>query len=171
MHLIRNLVFSFLATMLPVLGGCVAVWGGSHKVIHESADSTIIRFDPVLIDLVEISDIASKSCRKFGMTTSEDLARQDPNPLPGIKQYTFSCVELISEVKWAAAGGSKHDATVSVAYQVRTGAIVKEDPDQAKQVAVSRCKMWGYNDADAFDFENVRIDAGIKTVTLEFQCN
>lgn len=49
-----------------------------------------------------------------------------------------------------AMGGSRADGTVEMAYDFAPFESPKVSTDQAKSVARSKCKVWGYEDAEAF---------------------
>ena len=88
----------------------------------------------------------------------------------GIGRYEFVCIEKSEYVMWAASGGSKSDGVVRISYQVDALKEAIQDPEQAWEVAVSRCKIWGFEDAQAFDFISKTTNNGVTTATQEFQC-
>lgn len=49
-----------------------------------------------------------------------------------------------------AMGGSRADGTVEMAYDFAPFESPKVSTDQAKSVARSKCRVWGYDDAEAF---------------------
>lgn len=52
---------------------------------------------------------------------------------------------------WAATGGSRSDATVTLSYQyVPISEIPVIDDAEGLQTAIKRCKSWGYKDAEPF---------------------
>ena len=49
-----------------------------------------------------------------------------------------------------AMGGSRADGTVDMAYDFRQFESPVVNPAQAQSIAKSKCRVWGYNDAEAF---------------------
>jgi hypothetical protein len=78
--------------------------------------------------------------------------------------------------QYGAIGGSRSDGTVQLAYQY--GGLEKPvvDSQQAVQLARSKCRAWGYEDAEAFGTEVTKCTASNQygctqwLVTSEFQC-
>ena len=52
--------------------------------------------------------------------------------------------------EYAATGGSRSDGTIELSYQVEQFEKPRVNEEQGKQLALSKCKKWGYNDAEAF---------------------
>ena len=78
---------------------------------------------------------------------------------------------------YGASGGSKSDGTVKMSYTYGAFEIPKVNEAQAIHSAVKRCKAWGYDSAEAFDFVERKCqqwsqDIGCSAwmVTKEFQC-
>lgn len=78
---------------------------------------------------------------------------------------------------WSATGGSRADATVRLSYEY--GAFEKPQTSEveALNLAVSRCKTWGYTGAEAFGgvTQQCNMPGGMGgcqrwLVTKEFQC-
>lgn len=49
-----------------------------------------------------------------------------------------------------AMGGSRADGTVDMAYDFRQFESPVVNPAQAQSIAKSKCRVWGYSDAEAF---------------------
>ncbi|WP_457787199.1 YecR family lipoprotein [Pseudomonas sp. PL-6] len=49
-----------------------------------------------------------------------------------------------------AMGGSRADGTVDMAYDFRQFESPVVNPGQARTIARSKCRVWGYSDAEAF---------------------
>lgn len=77
---------------------------------------------------------------------------------------------------WGAAGGSKADGTVKLAYTYGMFEVPKVDSEQGLKVATNRCVSWGYEKAIAFDFvdtecKQMSSSGCSKTmVSQEYQC-
>ena len=78
---------------------------------------------------------------------------------------------------WSATGGSRADATVKLSYEY--GAFEKPQTNEmeALNLAISRCKTWGYTGAEAFGGVTQQCNApggmgGCNRwlVTKEYQC-
>jgi hypothetical protein len=76
-----------------------------------------------------------------------------------------------------AIGGSRSDGVVRLAYEYNMFENPQVDPVQALETARSRCKVWGYTDAEAFGAGTQQCQQSnaygscIKTmVTVEYQC-
>lgn len=78
---------------------------------------------------------------------------------------------------WSATGGSRADATVRLSYEY--GAFEKPETNEveALNLAISRCKTWGYTGAEAFGgvTQQCNMPGGMGgcsrfQVTKEFQC-
>ena len=76
---------------------------------------------------------------------------------------------------WQATGGSRSDGVVRLSYQY--GLLEQPElADDGLQLAVERCKVWGYNGAEAFggvteqcnNFGGGNCNSWL--VTKEFQC-
>lgn len=83
---------------------------------------------------------------------------------------------------WASSGGSRADATVEVAFVYNPGAEIPEYSEaQGRQVAVEKCRFWGYPEAEPFGMVKKKCQQMIYNpwvgpqcvemlVTQEFQC-
>lgn len=78
---------------------------------------------------------------------------------------------------YGASGGSKSDGTVKMSYTYGAFEVPKVNESQALELAVKRCKAWGYDAAESFDFVESKCqqwsrDIGCvsRIVTKEFQC-
>ena len=78
---------------------------------------------------------------------------------------------------YGASGGSRSDGTVKMSYTYGAFQIPKVNEAGALEVAIKRCKSWGYDAAESFDFVDKRCqqyspDMGCVAwiVTKEFQC-
>ncbi|VDH00639.1 MULTISPECIES: YecR family lipoprotein [Eikenella] len=79
---------------------------------------------------------------------------------------------------WGASGGSRADGFIQLSYD--RSPLDKEKPvdSRVKQLAVTRCSVWGYQDAEPFDYVKtscVEPGHGIFTCDLyrhsvQFQC-
>ena len=49
-----------------------------------------------------------------------------------------------------ATGGSRADGTIELSYDYDQYESPITNPDQGLQTAMSRCRAWGYKDAEAF---------------------
>lgn len=57
-------------------------------------------------------------------------------------------------VTWQAAGGSRADATIEVAYTYNPELEIPQQSEaQAQAEALKRCQAWGYADAEPFGLE------------------
>ena len=75
--------------------------------------------------------------------------------------------------EWAATGGSRADATIKFSYSYNSNFEKPEaDDQQALQIAIKRCKSWGYESAEPFDelIKTVASGSPERLVTKEFQC-
>lgn len=52
--------------------------------------------------------------------------------------------------EWAATGGSRADGTVMLAYEHSNFEMPTVNEEQGLALAVTRCKSWGYEGAEAF---------------------
>ncbi len=87
------------------------------------------------------------------------------------------CTTVVHK-KWSVVGGSKADATVRLAFEYAELEEPVTDELEAKNLAVQRCKAWGYKGANAFDSAmtscvygpGVWSNCGRYRVTMEYQC-
>ena len=157
------------ALIVTMASGCAIVWGGAQRVDHSDQDSVVIHFDPALANGRTLQRIANVHCGRHGRYAPAETAFVSDLYL-GIQQVEFTCIDKTEHVLWAASGGSKSDGVVRVSYLVDARKEAIQDPAQARRVAVSRCKIWGFEDAAAFDFISTTTDNGVTTATQEFQC-
>lgn len=85
---------------------------------------------------------------------------------------------LTQSTDWGALGGSRADGTIQLAYN--RGAYADEKPidDRVKQMVIARCNVWGYQDAEPFDYiGSTCVMPGDKFIscyqyrhTAQFQC-
>lgn len=81
---------------------------------------------------------------------------------------------------WAATGGSRSDATVTLSYQyVPISEIPVINDAEGLQTAIKRCQSWGYRDAEPFGGvttssqahrDPVWGDTTLTTVSKTYQC-
>ena len=78
--------------------------------------------------------------------------------------------------QYGATGGSRADGTVKLSYQYGGFEKPVVDPQQAVNLARSKCAAWGYSDAEAFG-TGIRTCTASNTygcmqwlVTTDFQC-
>ncbi|MEQ4576016.1 MAG: YecR family lipoprotein [Gammaproteobacteria bacterium] len=78
---------------------------------------------------------------------------------------------------WAATGGSRADATVRLSYEYGALEKPRADEAQARELALARCRAWGYTGAEAFGgaIQQCNLPDGTGgcnrwLVTKEYQC-
>jgi hypothetical protein len=77
---------------------------------------------------------------------------------------------------WVVTGGSRADAIMKLSYEHSIYEAPQTDPQQALNLARSRCTAWGYSNAEAFGGEtrvcNNPSSSGCNSwiVTREYQC-
>ncbi len=78
---------------------------------------------------------------------------------------------------WSATGGSRADATVKLSYEYGPFEKPQTNDTEALNLAISRCKTWGYTGAEAFGgiTQQCNMPGGMGgcarfMVTKEFQC-
>ncbi|WGL96552.1 YecR family lipoprotein [Arsenophonus nasoniae] len=76
-----------------------------------------------------------------------------------------------------AIGGSKADGTIELAYDFGMFETPKIDFQKASQLAIKKCSVWGYKNAEAFGGQRTRCtdrngfgDCVRAEVTVPFQC-
>lgn len=72
------------------LSGCVAVWGGAHKIVSADSNGMRIRYDSGLTSSARTSAIAREHCKKFGKI-AEPVDAEMPGALFGIIEETYEC--------------------------------------------------------------------------------
>ena len=78
--------------------------------------------------------------------------------------------------QYGATGGSRSDGTVKLSYQYGQFEKPVVNPQQAVEIARSKCSAWGYDNAEAFGTEVSNCTASNQygcvqwLVTAEFQC-
>lgn len=55
-----------------------------------------------------------------------------------------------TNANWSATGGSRADATVRISYQHGGNVLPPTSEVEAHNLAIARCKTWGYTGAEAF---------------------
>ena len=81
-----------------------------------------------------------------------------------------------AQKNWGAAGGSKADGTVKLAYTYGMFEVPKVDSAQAIEIATKRCQAWGYKKAVPFEFVNTKCQQMTQSgcsstmVSQEYQC-
>ncbi|MDR2893311.1 MAG: YecR-like lipofamily protein [Deltaproteobacteria bacterium] len=72
---------------------------------------------------------------------------------------------------WQATDGSRADAVVELSYEYMVWELPDVDDAQGMQVALARCKSWGYTSAEAFGGDTKEaIDSSSYRVTKKYQC-
>ena len=78
---------------------------------------------------------------------------------------------------WSATGGSRADATVRLSYEYGAFEKPQTNETEAMNLAVARCKTWGYTGAEAFGgtTQQCNMPGGMGgcnrfLVTKEYQC-
>lgn len=88
----------------------------------------------------------------------------------------MSLVGCASTKTWSATGGSRADATVRLSYEYGQFEKPQTSETEALNLAISRCKTWGYTGAEAFGgvTQQCSLPSGMGcarfVVTKEFQC-
>jgi hypothetical protein len=86
---LRNPVV-YIVIVVFALGGCVAVWGGAHKIVSADSNGMRIRYDSGLTSSARTSAIAREHCKKFGKI-AEPVDAEMPGALFGIIEETYVC--------------------------------------------------------------------------------
>lgn len=87
--------------------------------------------------------------------------------------FLSGCAE---KVNMSPIGGSKTDGTIKMGYSYKMFEKPIVDFDTAKALAVQKCKVWGYDGAEAFGGQTMicsmpgMYGCEIKTVSIEYQC-
>lgn len=78
---------------------------------------------------------------------------------------------------WSATGGSRADATVRLSYEYGQFEQPQTNETEALNLAIARCKTWGYTGAEAFGgvTQQCNMPGGMGgcarfLVTKEYQC-
>lgn len=72
---------------------------------------------------------------------------------------------------WTATGGSRADATVKLSYEYSEFEQPIVSEQEALDLAIQRCKSWGYASAEAFGgVTRTQNTSSSWLVTKEFQC-
>lgn len=86
-----------------------------------------------------------------------------------------SCATVDKE--WIATGGSRADGVVRLSFETHAFEKAQLDESQGVATAASRCKVWGYNGAEAFGGSTKNCqrrsafgDCTQWMVTKEYQC-
>ena len=70
-----------------VLGGCVAVWGGSYQVKSQTPDNIVIDYDTNFIDDAGVMEIANAHC----LTEGKGAVLQTVEKSWGLANATYLC--------------------------------------------------------------------------------
>lgn len=99
-----------------------------------------------------------------------------------MKKIFFSTVLLVllsgctQKVPISPIGGSKADGTIKLGYSYKMFEEPVVDLVAAKKLAVQKCKIWGYEGAEAFGGQTMTCSmpnmygCEIKSVSIEYQC-
>ena len=93
------------------------------------------------------------------------------------------CILLIAlssgcavQKSYGSSGGSKADGIVKMSYSYGGWDIPTIDPSEGLVKAVKRCKVWGYANAEPFEYESRvcqstgQYGCNFWVVTKEYQC-
>jgi hypothetical protein len=83
------------ALLAASLGGCVAVWGDSHKVTHKDESSITIESDPGHASPQQIESIAERHCDTNG--GAHAMLQSERRTIGGIDIRRYQCNPI---VKW-----------------------------------------------------------------------
>lgn len=89
-HMNQTNQIVFISMVALFLGGCVAVWGGAHKIVSADSNGMRIRYDSGLTSSARTSAIAREHCKKFGKI-AEPVDAEMPGALFGIIEETYVC--------------------------------------------------------------------------------
>ena len=87
--------------------------------------------------------------------------------------FFFFCAQKISI---SPIGGSKTDGTIKLGYSYKMFEQPVVDLVAAKKLAVQKCKIWGYEGAEAFGGQTMTCSmpnmygCEITSVSIEYQC-
>lgn len=77
-------------------------------------------------------------------------------PLIFVVIFCVGCAKKVLKT-WESSGGSRADATVDVAYIYNPQAEIPQTSEaQARDVAVEKCRFWGYTEAEPFGLSKKR---------------
>ena len=85
-------LIAFLALCTLSLSGCVAAWGGAHKVKFADENTFVVQYDTALTSSVRTEALANKHCEQYGRVAKPVDAKM-PGILLGIVEETYDCVE------------------------------------------------------------------------------
>lgn len=85
---------SVLLSLLPIAGGCVAVWGESYNVALANSRSVVIEYDPAIVNLPAMLAEAQAKCDIFGKDAVLDSVSSSNL---GIKVNTYRCEARIAD--------------------------------------------------------------------------
>ena len=75
-------------------------------------------------------------------------------PLIFVLIFSVGCAKKVL-LSWEATSGSRADATVDVGYIYNPEAEIPEtSAEQAHDVALEKCRFWGYQEAEPFGMVN-----------------
>jgi hypothetical protein len=86
---------SLCIMLLPILTGCVAAWGGAHKVKEQNESGITIQYDSALTSSAMIQKMAINHCDSLGKT-AEIIDAKMPGLLLGIIEENYACVQKTS---------------------------------------------------------------------------
>lgn len=81
--------------VLPLLGGCVAVWGKSYKVDYTDKDSISIKYDPSAASPIDIHRVAQNYCNE---QNADSIAQEHYTSGWGISTILYACAPRGSDV-------------------------------------------------------------------------
>jgi hypothetical protein len=79
-----------LPLFMLLLNGCVAVWGGAHKVIYSDSEKFVVQYDPAATSSIRGQVLARKHCESFGKK-AEGVSSEMPGILLGIIEDVYIC--------------------------------------------------------------------------------
>ena len=88
-------IFLYIS-ILSILTGCAAVWGGSYKIKEENEFGVTFQYDSALNSSAMMQKMAMKHCEKSNKKAEIQSARM-PGLLLGIIEEKYSCVEKTTE--------------------------------------------------------------------------
>lgn len=75
-------------TLLLLLTGCAAKWGGGHNVAMANSRSVVIEYDPLIVNVPAMLQAAQSECNKYGKDAV--LKSRDTGNF-GIRVNTYRC--------------------------------------------------------------------------------
>jgi hypothetical protein len=74
--------------MAVSVSGCLAVWGATYKVRHQSETAIGIDFDPSVTTLGNVQAVAQEHCGRYG---KDAVAQTKDTNGWGVRSIQFSC--------------------------------------------------------------------------------